>query len=536
MNLWRSSRVRIALVSVLTSAAVLIAFGGIAWWQMRATRLADLDRELKGLGELFSLAARWDLKPDRLTQIFQQRFGQDRSSGCIFAVQQKRSGLTKSDNWPATLDPSLFAHSQETVLHEMPGGGPGPPPGDDEFEGGRGRRGKGQPPRPEPSSEDRLLEELRSFPPFDAPGGFGVARTFVLPPGMEKPLLYAPVLYSADAGDTIYRLGVFGHAISGTIIWVGFDQSVFGQDLMAMARGFAIALPVALILVALGAWLAARRSLVPVERLSAEMENVSPGSLHHRLDPAGTDREFHRIIHAYNAMLGRLERSYQQATRFSADASHELKTPLAVMRATLEKALGSCADGSTEQGTYATMLDEIDHLQSIIEALLLLSRADAGKLVLSREQLDFAAWLRPLTEDASLMAESEHITIEEDLAVTASIAADPVLLHRAVHNLFRNAVAYNREHGIVRCHTFRRDQFIVLRVANTGAPIPQAERARIFERFARGSNAGGTGEGRGLGIGLSLAREIATAHGGALDLVDGEPGFITFELSLPAAV
>lgn len=528
MSLWRSSQVRIALVSVLTSAGVLVAFGGIAWWQIRASRQADLDRELKGLGEMVSLAARWEIKPDRLASIFQQRFGEERAKGCIFAVQQSRAGLTKSASWPPDLNPSSFAHSAQSVAHEMPGGGP---PDEGEFDG-RMRRGKGPPPRSMPSPEELFLGDLQQFPPPERPDR---PEDFRPPPMMDKPRLYVPVLYSADAGGTAYRVGVFGHATSGTIVWIGFNDAVFGQDLLAMAHGFAFALPVALIVVALGAWLAARRSLVPVERLSGEMENMSPGSLHHRLDPAGTDREYHRIINAYNAMLGRLERSYQQATRFSADASHELKTPLAVMRATLEKAVSHSADGSAEQGTYASMLDEIDHLQSIIEALLLLSRADAGKLVLSRERLDLATWLKPLLEDAGLMAEARQILVEEDLAATAEVAADPVLLHRAVHNLFRNAVAYNREGGVVRCSTRRRDAFIILRVANTGAPIPVAERAHVFDRFARGSNAGGTGEGRGLGIGLSLAREIATAHGGTLELVEGNDGMVTFELALPVA-
>lgn len=525
MNWGHSSQVRIALVSVLTSAVVLLVFGGIAWWQIRVTRQKDLDREIVGVGDMISLAARWEIAAKDLNLIFQQRYGAERVDGCIYAVQQTRSGLIRSGNWPAGLDPASFRRSDEIVVREIPGGPSGP---SDPFEKHRSR-GKG-PPRSMPPTEEQLLGPFGDFPPRERP------KEFMPPPSMEKPRLYAPALYTAKADGQPYRLGVFGHAESGTIIWIGLNESVFGRDLLAMARGFGLALPVALVVVALGAWLAARRSLAPVERLSREMETMSPGSLHQRLDSAGVDCEFHRIITAYNSMLGRLERSYQQATRFSADASHELKTPLAVMRATLERSLGECADGSPEQHTYASMLDEIDHLQSIIEALLLLSRADAGKLVLSREPLDLATWVRPLLEDAELMAEGRGIEVESHLTAATTVAADPVLLHRALHNLFRNAVAYNHQGGVVRCRTEQRHDKVVISVANTGAPIPESERAHVFERFARGSNAGGTGEGRGLGIGLSLAREIATAHGGALELVDGEAGYVTFELSLPAGV
>jgi two-component system, OmpR family, heavy metal sensor histidine kinase CusS len=337
----------------------------------------------------------------------------------------------------------------------------------------------------------------------------------------------------SDAGKS-YRLGVFAHANEGVTIHVAFSLEVFASDLKKFTQGFWFSLPLAMILIAFGAWFVARRSLDAVNRLAVEMETLSPRNLNHRLEAQASDIEFRRITDAYNAMLARLERSFTQASRFSADASHELKTPLAVMRATLERALQDCADASQEQRNYASLIEETDHLHSIIEALLLLSRADAGMLKLSAECIDFAHWLKPLIEDASLMAEARHITVHEELATSAFVLADEMLLYRALSNLVRNAVNYNHDGGEIRCELRTDAAHVYFRVSNTGSPIPEAERESVFERFKRGSNVGGEGEGRGMGIGLSLAKEIVLAHGGSLELLPNLPGWVSFEVRLPS--
>ncbi len=559
MNLLRSSRFKIVLVSVLTSTLVLLVFGGFAFWHMRANRLRTLDKELKDLGENLALFGRWNITENQLRDIIRQYLGEDRARGCIYAVQQSEAVSIRSAQWPPALNAQAHPHSTAVIevdfgqRHRMPN--PPPPPGEGGSPPGPShtfgfQRGyvlstdhdKSEPP-PDPSHASppkvRVFSgQIRSGGPAqfwvkmgddDSPENF--------PPEWRPrpPTLYRPVISTVSASGRVFRLGVFGHAETKTVIHLGFDLRVFANDLNFLAHAFWLALPVAMMVIAAGAWLVARHSLAPVQRLSEEMENLSPAHLHSRLDASGADEEFQRIIQAYNAMLSRLERSFQQATRFSADASHELKTPLAVMCATLEKALSQSADGSSAQSTYASLLDETDHLQSIIEALLLLSRADAGKLTLSTEPLDFATWLRPLIEDAGLMAEARHLTVHEDLAATASIAADPVLLQRAVHNLLRNAVAYNHDGGSIWCSTRATPGHIRFLISNTGPAIPDTERERIFERFARGSNAGGTGQGRGLGIGLSLAREIVLAHEGTLDLTGNGPGSTTFVMTLPVS-
>ena len=534
MNWLHSSQVRIALVSVLTSAVGLLAFGGFAWWQMHSSNIAALDRELLSLGRQTALAAKWELSAEQLESALRARFGEERAKGWIFAVEQNGRPPIKSAYWPQSLVLASMPHSEVVQVVPMPGpgfgegfGGPGHHMGGSH---GTGEPGHGPPPKP-PSDFGLFFhapfEEDSHEPPHGQPNADDR-------PPMSQPHLYAPGLLTVISEGHTYRMGVFGHAETGTVIHAGLDLAVFARELNRLVRAFSLALPASLLLVALGAWLAARRSLVPVQRLSRGMDSLSLGNLHQRLEVEGEDLEFRPIIAAYNAMLGRLERSYSQATRFSADASHELKTPIAVMRATVEEALERAPDGSAEQRVYAGLLDEIDNLQGITEALLILSRADAGKLILTTEPVEMAAWLEALAEDASLMAEARRITLHEDLSASATVAADPVLLYRAVHNLLRNAVAYNIEGGEIWCRSRVENRRFYLQVANTGLVVPEAEREKIFERFSRGTNAGGTGEGRGLGIGLSLAKEIIIAHGGTLRLM-AEAEVTTFELMLPVA-
>ncbi|HWB05954.1 MAG TPA: ATP-binding protein [Verrucomicrobiales bacterium] len=514
-----------ALISVLTSAVILTAFAGAAWWKLREARMAALDQEIEDAGHLLAQSARWNPPATAVETRLGERFGKDRAAGWIYAVTRNGEEPQRSAQWPKAIDPHKYPPGTELITRDMPPGGFEDRDRPPRREGGgpRGDFGRGPPP-------DEFFDDApprRDGPRERGPGG---PRE-----GFGRPQLFKPVFSTVQADGRTWRLGVFGNARSGITIHLGLDVDVFAADLAATARAFGLALPGALLLVAAGAWFAARRGLAPVKQLSEKIETLDPGNANERLDPNSADTEFNGIIGAYNAMLDRLERSYRQATRFSADASHELKTPLAVMRATVEKGLRECPDGSAEQRTFSGLLDEIDQLQAIIESLLLLSRADAGRLATNRETLDFSAWMQPLVEDAGLMAEEHHLTLHTSLTPGLTIHADPVLLYRCIHNLLRNAVAYNIDGGEIDCRLTESAGRAILTISNTGETVPEGERERIFERFMRGANAGGTGGGKGLGVGLSLAREIATAHGGSLVLADKDRGRTTMILSLPLA-
>ncbi|MEN6305861.1 MAG: ATP-binding protein, partial [Armatimonadia bacterium] len=241
--------------------------------------------------------------------------------------------------------------------------------------------------------------------------------------------------------------------------------------------------------------------------------------------------EFERLIKVFNAMLERLEQSFHQATRFSADAAHELKTPLTILQGELEQALQEAHTGSRQQRVYSELLEEVQRLKTIIRKLLLLSLADAGQLQLTTRPLDLSAAVVELRDDTEVLA--PELTVESDVAPGIWVEADPELLGQVLQNLASNAIKYNRPGGSVKYQLQRKDETARLTVINTGVGVPPEDLHKVFQRFYRANKARDRAVD-GIGLGLSLAREIVRAHGGELALVSSRDDHTTFVLSLPA--
>jgi signal transduction histidine kinase len=229
-------------------------------------------------------------------------------------------------------------------------------------------------------------------------------------------------------------------------------------------------------------------------------------------------------------MLERLETSFHQAARFSADAAHELKTPLTVLQGQLESAIQQTAPGSDEQQRYNALSEEVQRLKSIVQRLLLLARADARQLTLDVEPVDLSALLASAAEDIGIIA--PQLGVETEIQPGITVAADRALLRQAIGNLTGNAVKYNEDTGFVRLRLEAGPQDVRVTISNTGPAIPDEERPRIFERFYRASNSRSR-QVDGAGLGLSLAREIARAHRGDLFLDPTGKPLTSFVLVLP---
>jgi len=292
-------------------------------------------------------------------------------------------------------------------------------------------------------------------------------------------------------------------------------------------------LAVVLLLVAGSSWLVAKRALRPVAMLTQTVEQVTAQGLDQRIPTMTHEQEFNRLVTVFNEMLARLETSFQQATRFSADASHELKTPLARLQMELEQALENAPSDSPQQEIYSSLLDEISRLKAIVQKLLLLSLADAGHLQLQLQPVDLSAMLTNVVEDCQ--AQTEALKIESLISPGIQVNADADLLEQALQNLASNAVKYNHDGGVVQFELQLEADHVLIRVANTGSQIPTADRDRIFERFYRADPAR-SGRVEGTGLGLSLAREIVRAHGGDLSLETSDDDFTRFAINLPAVV
>jgi len=291
------------------------------------------------------------------------------------------------------------------------------------------------------------------------------------------------------------------------------------------------ALPIALAFAWYGGRRLARLAVQPLEEMTDAAERITADHIEQRLPVPAVADEVQRHAIALNRTFDRLERSYRQAVRFSADASHELKSPLTVMRATIEAMLESEELSENDRNHAVVLLEQSRRLAGIISSLLLLARADAGRLVLDLHDENLAALLAGCVEDASIMADAKNIRVERSIPDVAMARVDPLRFPQIVSNLLDNAVKYNHDGGCIRVVLAADGSDWVMRFANTGPAIPEEMAARLFERFFRAEH---TTEERGSGLGLGLARELARAHGGDIVFERSADGWNEFVLRLPA--
>ena len=338
-----------------------------------------------------------------------------------------------------------------------------------------------------------------------------------------------PKFFTARAQSSSWRVGVLGNEDITLVLGLNHDE-VQGE-LNHVRDAFLLTLPVALFLVGLGGWVVAGRALGPLKTIAETAERVTATGLDRRIPESSESPEASRVIQVLNRMMDRLEVSFRQATRFSADASHELKTPLAVMQGELENALQAAASGSAEQQLFGNLLEETQRLNTITRSLLLLAQADAGQLKLTLESMDLSAELETMIEDARVLATDSRLTLDAQVQPQLRVEADLSLLHMAMFNLLTNAIKYNEPDGKISLALTATDSQAVFTVCNSGPGIPAEDQPRVFDRFYRGGRSARPGVD-GIGLGLSLAREIVRAHGGELVLKESRAGRTCFELQL----
>ena len=299
-----------------------------------------------------------------------------------------------------------------------------------------------------------------------------------------------------------------------------------------LASAYLTALPIAVLVAGLGVWWITRKALQPLQDVADAAELIHAKALHKRLPQPPVQDEIGRLVYVLNDTFDRLERSFAQATRFSSDASHELKTPLTIMRGEIESALRTEVDNPRIESLLDSLLQQTQRLSEIAENLLLLSRADAGALALKKEAIDFSAMCHELVEDAEILAMRQNITTKSEISPGIEVCADQLYIRRILLNLLDNAIKYNVGGGTVAISLGKSDSLAIFRIANTGPEIPLEHENRIFERFYR-ADISRSAEIHGSGLGLSICREIVLAHGGKIWLERLRPGWTTFSFSLP---
>ena len=310
-------------------------------------------------------------------------------------------------------------------------------------------------------------------------------------------------------------------------------EMVVARERLMLA--FAVALPLALVVTIGGSYVLARRALAPIAQVSALAEEVGAGRLDLRIpEDAGAVDEARRLVTSLNRMIGRLDRSVGGLKRFTADASHELRHPLATSIATLELALRDPAAGARDpaelRAAIAATLDDLRRMTQLADILLTFARADAGALGLQPKRVALGTIVDDVVGTFASSAAERGVTLTRAPG-DAEVVVDPMWLSVALTNLVDNACKLAPQGGHVTIIARAHDALACIDVQDDGPGVAPEDRERIFERFYRsGRTRGAT---TGFGIGLSLARDLVTAQGGTLTLTPTTLG-ATFSIALPA--
>jgi heavy metal sensor kinase len=317
---------------------------------------------------------------------------------------------------------------------------------------------------------------------------------------------------------------------SATTILVGRPADAVDRDLTAFAWQLAGTGAAVLLVGLAGGWLISRRIFRPIATIAETASRISADNLSERIDTQSVDRELADLARVLNATFRRLESAFDRQARFTGDASHELRTPLAVVRSQAELTLSRERSPAEYREALQTCLRAAERMTDLVDGLLTLARADAGKSAV-REPVGLDRVVADAVELCRPLAELNSIRLTTDLA-PVTVPGDASALGRVVGNLVTNAIRYNRPGGEVHVTLERDGPRAVLTVRDTGEGIPEEHRAQLFERFYRADKARSRTTG-GSGLGLAIAKAVAEAHGGTIGFESTVGKGSTFWVRIP---
>jgi heavy metal sensor kinase len=294
--------------------------------------------------------------------------------------------------------------------------------------------------------------------------------------------------------------------------------------------------PAVLVIAVLGGTFLAKKSLSKVNKVTEAAKRITADRLSERIPDTPVDDEIGNLIATFNAMISRLDASFEQMKQFSGDASHELRTPLTVIRTQLETALNSGDAQAETKQIIAHCLDEAIRMSGTIENLLLLARSDSGQVSLRHDRVDLKALIEETYEESIILASEKAITVTLQKADMVTVSGDEHRLRQMLLNLIDNAIKYSRQKGAINLRLVKDQAGARIVVSDNGIGIPSDEIPRIFDRFYRVDRARSREMG-GAGLGLSITRWIVEAHGGTIavqsDLRKGSEFTVVLPLAPP---
>ena len=339
------------------------------------------------------------------------------------------------------------------------------------------------------------------------------------------------------ADGTTVRMASRRHTLDGhsILLRLGYSEQPIWARFEELAVATLLAVPIVLALAGLGGYLLAKRALTPLTEMARRAEEITSERLSERLPSGEVGDELGHLARVFNKLLARLEHSFEQLRRFTSDASHELRTPLTSIRSVGEVALQK--DGSREEyrDTIGSMLEEVNRLTALVDSLLTISRADAGRIQLHPtvfSAMDLAREASGLFE-VLVEEKNQRITVQGDESV--KVKGDRVFLRQALVNIIHNAVKYSPAGGTISVRVqYEPEGSIRVDVVDSGPGIAPEHASKIFDRFYRVDESRSR-EAGGAGLGLSIAQWAVRVHGGDIHLEMTKGSGCTFQICLPAA-
>ena len=324
----------------------------------------------------------------------------------------------------------------------------------------------------------------------------------------------------------------------GRIVAGGNTSVARGVPREYLVSAFFIA-PLIIVVAGVTAYLLLSRNARQLDEITHELTAITDGrSLHRRLGPGEDTGDFGNLLTTLNAMIGRLDSSFSGLRRFTADASHELKTPLAVLRADVERAMSDRSTQSERMIALEEALHEITRMTDLVESLLTLARADEGRFDLHREPVALEPLVQEVFETALILGEAAGVTVNLPFTADVTVMGDRTRLRQLFLNLVTNAIKYTPAGGKVELGLGQHPDNVTFAVRDTGIGIAAADVDHIFERFWRADRVRSRlSERGGFGLGLAISQWIAQAHGGTLTAASrlGRGTLFTVTLPLPEA-
>ncbi len=329
--------------------------------------------------------------------------------------------------------------------------------------------------------------------------------------------------------DELYQiLGTSASSPTGPVtIYAASSLEASSDSVTKLKSELAIGLPLLIAVVAVICWVVVGRALRPVEAIRTQVAEIGAIALDRRVPEPSVDDEIGRLARTMNEMLARLQASSERQRRFVADASHELRSPLASLRTQIEVDRAYGPGDEAREVAISNQLAEVDRMQNLASDLLLLARADERRLVSRTKVVELD---HIVLEEANRLVLPEHVRIDTFRVRPASVRGDPDALARVVRNLLDNAVRFARSR--IDVALFPADGRVRLTISDDGPGIPEDARELVFERFRR-SDEGRSRSSGGAGLGLAIVREIVVAHGGLVRIEDRGSG-ACFVILLPS--